>query len=89
MEQIVMIEQAKADIIEQVRTDKKSVILTDANKLPIKISVLENESDDKKGKRLGGFLINSQDTSAPADFDRMSEDEIFVLFSGESDEYSH
>lgn len=91
MERIVMIEQATADlsaIFEQIRNEKSTVILTDAGKLPIKISLLDSELDDKKGKRLGGFLVESNNTSAPADFDRMNEDEIFALFSGEYDEYS-
>lgn len=92
MEQVVMIEQAKADlpaIFEQIRNERSTVILTDAGKLPIKISLLGNELDDKKGKRLGGFLVGTNNTSAPIDFDRMNEDEIFALFSGEYDEYSH
>lgn len=91
MEQIVIVEQTKADImaiIEQVRAERKSVILTDVNKLPIKISVFENEPDSKKGKRSGGFLVGTNNTSAPVDFDRINEDEIFALFSGEYDEYS-
>lgn len=91
MERILMIEQATADlsaIFEQIRNERNTVILTNAGKLPIKISLLDNELDNKKGKRLGGFLVESNNTSAPADFDRMNEDEIFALFSGEYDEYS-
>lgn len=89
MEQVLVIEQEKADIsaiFERIRNEKSTVILTDAGKLPIKISLLDSELDDKKGKRLGGFLVGSNNTSAPADFDRMNEDEIFALFSGEYDE---
>ena len=91
MEQIVIIEQAKADlsaIIEQVRNEKRTIILTDKDKLPVHISIMPNDFDNNRGKRLGGFLVNTDDTSAPDDFDRMSEDEIFALFSGEYDEYS-
>lgn len=91
MEQIVVIEQSKADltaIIEQVRNEKGVIVLTDKDKLPIKISLAESQWDNQKGKRLGGFLKGSQNTPVPDDFDRMNEDEIFALFAGEYDEYS-
>lgn len=91
MEQMIIVEQAKVDlsaIIERVRDEKSPIILTDKGKSSIKICLVENELDDKKGKRLGGFLKNTDNTPAPDNFDRLNEDEIFALFSGEYDEYS-
>lgn len=84
-----MVEQAKDiwAIFEQVRNHKQAIILIDKDKLPLKISVAGDEVDHKKGKRLGGFLVGSNDTSAPKNFDRMSENEIFALFAGEYDEH--
>ena len=89
MEQMIVVEQAKVDlsaIIERVRDEKSPIILTDKGKSSIKICLVENELDDKKGKRLGGFLKNTDNTPAPDNFDRLNEDEIFALFSGEYDE---
>lgn len=91
MEQIMIVEQAKTDllsILEQVKTNKTSAIITDEQGVSVKISFVEN-APKIQGKRLGGFLKNTNNTTAPDDFDRMNEDEIYALFSGEYDESAH
>lgn len=87
MEQVITIQQDQANIwaiIEQVRNVGSSFVITDKDKPAIKISIAE---ELPKRKINYGFM-NDENFKIPENFDRMNEDEICALFSGEYDEHT-
>lgn len=86
MEQVISVQQAQTNflsIIEQVQNFGSSFIISEQGKPSIKIEVADKTVTKDKPKRNAGFLKNTNNTTAPKNFDRMNEDEIFKLFSGE------
>ena len=85
MEQIITVQQAQNNflsIIEQVQNLGSSFIVTANGKPQIKISVIEDANESKnlaiQNKRNAGFMKNTNNTPAPANFDRMNEDELLA-----------
>lgn len=87
MENIVIVEQQQFDLsnaIAQIQNFGKSVIVTDNGKPIIKMLAVE----EKPKRKINYGFMNDDNFVIPDNFDRLYEDEIFALFSGECDENS-
>lgn len=81
MEQVIVIQQSQADlnaIIEQVRNLGSAFVLTDKDKPAVKIMLAE-----PKKRQINYGFMQDKNFRVPDNFDRMNEDEIYQMFTGE------
>lgn len=87
MESVIMIEQHQADlasVVAQSRSLGREIAITHNGEV---LAYISPKIEKPKRKINYGFM-NDDNFVIPDNFDRLGEDEIFALFSGEHDENS-
>lgn len=96
MEPMVMIEQYQTDlasVVAQSRSLGKEIAITHNGEVLAyimpKIEIPTATINTERQLNVGFLRAENPNFEIPDDFDRMFEDEIYAMFSGEYDESSH